>query len=130
MAVQLNHQIVHATDARAAAEDLAFTLGLPSPRPFGPFWEVHTDGGSSLDFITVDGGWEITPMHYAFLVSEPEFDEILARIQRLGRDHYADPHGEGKGEINHHFGGRGAYWQSLDGHWLEVLTVPYGGWPA
>jgi catechol 2,3-dioxygenase-like lactoylglutathione lyase family enzyme len=82
----------------------------------------------SLDFMEVQG--EIHPMHYAFLVSEAEFDEIFARITASGADHYADPHGHEQGAINHHDGGRGVYWADPDGHWLEIITVPYGGWKS
>ena len=27
-------------------------------------------------------------------------------------------------------GGRGVYWADPDGHWLEIITVPYGGFPG
>ena len=34
------------------------------------------------------------------------------------------------GEINHHDGGRGVYFEDLNGHLLEIITRPYGsgGW--
>jgi extradiol dioxygenase family protein len=66
------------------------------------------------------------PMHYAFLVTEPEFDEIFGRIEARGLDFYADPHGHQKGEINHHDGGRGVYFEDPSGHFLEIITRPYG----
>ena len=31
------------------------------------------------------------------------------------------------GSINHHDGGRGVYWNDPDGHYLEIITRPYGG---
>lgn len=37
--------------------------------------------------------------------------------------------GSGKtepGRINHHEGGRGVYWNAPDGHYLEIITRPYG----
>ena len=49
----------------------------------------------------------LVPNHYAFLVTEDEFDAIFGRIQERGLDYYADPAGQQKGEINHHDGGRG-----------------------
>lgn len=125
MAVQLNHHIVHASDPVASAEYLSYVLGLAAPVRFGPFLMVETSNGVSLDFMEVEG--KIHPMHYAFLVSEEEFDQIFARITAGGADHYADPHGHEKGKINHHDGGRGVYWSDPDGHWLEIITVPYGG---
>ena len=69
---------------------------------------------------------EITPQHYAFLISEDEFDAIFGRIVERGIDYYADPAGRAHGEINHNDGGRGVYFPNPDGHWLEILTRPYG----
>jgi extradiol dioxygenase family protein len=68
----------------------------------------------------------LVPNHYAFLVSETEFDDVWRRIKDKGIDFYADPSGRKKGEINHHFGGRGLYWAGPDGHWMEIITRPYG----
>jgi hypothetical protein len=94
MPAQLNHTIVHAKDKVASAQFLADILGLPKPRPFGPFMVVDTANGVSLDFMTSEHD-EITIEHYAFLVSEPEFDEIFARIEARHLDYWADrPAGE------------------------------------
>ena len=130
MAVQLNHTIVHARDADASAAFLSEVLGVAAPHPFGPFMVVDVDNGASLDFMTTGPEWDIGIEHYAFLVSEDEFDQIFGRIQARGLTHYADPHGNEPGEINHHDGGRGVYWHDPDGHVLEIITVPYGGWPS
>ena len=130
MAVQLNHTIVHARDAEASATFLSEMLGVDPPRRFGPFMVVEVDNGASLDFMTTGPEWDIGIEHYAFLVSEPEFDEIFGRIQERKLPYWADPHGNEPGEINHHDGGRGVYWHDPDGHMLEIITVPYGGWPT
>jgi hypothetical protein len=61
-----------------------------------------------------------------FLVSEKEFDEIFGRVQARGIAHWADPARRRSGEINHNDGGRGVYFQGPDGHFLEMLTRPYG----
>ena len=128
MAIQLNHHIVHARDPQASAAFVTELLGLPAPTRFGPFHVVELANEVSLDYM--DAGDEpIRPGHYAFLVSEREFDEIFARVQARGLDIYADPGGNQKGEINRNDRGRGFYWADPDGHWLEILTVPYGGWP-
>jgi catechol 2,3-dioxygenase-like lactoylglutathione lyase family enzyme len=129
MPVQLNHHIVHARDAEASARYLADVLGVAAPTRFGPFQVVELTNGVSLDFMQV-GEEHIHPGHYAFLVSDNEFDAIFGRIQASGADYWADPHQHHPGEINHDWGGRGVYWSDPDGHWLEILTVPYGGWPA
>ena len=130
MAVQLNHTIVHVRDAEASAAFLSELLGLETPHHYGPFVVVEVDNGTSLDFMTTGPEWELTQEHYAFLVSEDEFDQIFGRIQERGLEYFADPHGNEPGEINHHDGGRGVYWLDPDRHVLEIITVPYGGWPA
>jgi catechol 2,3-dioxygenase-like lactoylglutathione lyase family enzyme len=125
MAVELNHTIVHARDADASARFLSEVLGLAPPRRFGPFLVVDTANGVSLDFLGAAAD-EIIVEHYAFLVSETEFDEIFARIQMRGVDHYADPRLARKGEINRNDGGRGCYFKDPGGHVLEIITRPYG----
>jgi catechol 2,3-dioxygenase-like lactoylglutathione lyase family enzyme len=125
MAVELNHTIVHATNGEASANFLADLLGLPAPRPFGPVLVVQTANGVSLDFIA-DAG-EISRQHYAFLVSEAEFDQIFGRIQERGLTYWADPRAQQPNEINTHDGGRGLYFRDPSGHWLEIITRPYGG---
>jgi catechol 2,3-dioxygenase-like lactoylglutathione lyase family enzyme len=124
MPVQLDHTIVSAQDRRASATFLAEILGLPAPTPYGPFLVVEAANGASLDFIEADG--DITPQHYAFLISEPEFDEIFGRIRERDLPYWADPHQSRPGEINHNDGGRGVYFEDPNGHLLEIITRPYG----
>jgi catechol 2,3-dioxygenase-like lactoylglutathione lyase family enzyme len=127
MAVQLNHTIVAARDRHASANFLAEILGLPAPKAWGPFVMVEVDNDITLDYMEAD---EITPQHYAFLVSEPEFDEIFGRIKERGLTYWADPFHQRPGEINTNDGGRGVYWEDPDGHNLEIITRPYGSGPA
>jgi catechol 2,3-dioxygenase-like lactoylglutathione lyase family enzyme len=124
MSVELNHTIVAARDRQTSADFLAEVLGLGAPTPFGPFMVVEVANGVSLDFADADG--EVTPQHYAFLVSEPEFDEIFGRIQARDLPYWADPARRRPGEINHNDGGRGVYFPDPDGHFLEIITRPYG----
>ena len=124
MAVQLNHTIVAARDKRESATFLAEILGLDPPVPFGPFLVVGVDNDVTLDFIDDPG--PIHSQHYAFLVSEGEFDEIFGRIRARGLAYWADPFRRQPGEINTHDGGRGVYWEDPNGHNLEIITRPYG----
>lgn len=126
MPVELNHTIVHARDSLASARWFADVFARPEPVRFGPFWVVEVDNGVSLDFIDDDRDMPIDPRHFAFLVSESEFDEIWSRVKEREVLFYADPAGTQEGEINHHDGGRGVYFPDLDGHWLEIITRPYG----
>ncbi len=66
------------------------------------------------------------PQHYAFLVSETEFDEIMGRIVARDITYWADPFKKQAGEINTNDGGRGLYWEEPSGHLLEIITRPYG----
>ena len=126
MPVQLNHTIIAARDRDGSASFLAEVLGLAPPSTFGPFAVVELANGVSLDFMEEA---EVHPRHYAFLVTEAEFDEILGRIRTRGLDFWADPFERRPGEINTADGGRGVYWKDPNGHVLEIITVPYGGWP-
>jgi catechol 2,3-dioxygenase-like lactoylglutathione lyase family enzyme len=125
VAVHLNHTIVAAADAEASARWFAAVFGLAPPEAFSHFWQVTTGNGVGLDFDSV-GDRRITPQHYAFLVSEDEFTEIFGRVTERGLDHWADPARRRPGEINTRDGGRGVYFESNDGHFLEILTRPYG----
>ena len=82
-------------------------LGLPEPFPFGPFIAVQVDS-LTLDYVEVDDP-EMEPRHYAFLVSEEEFDEIFGRLCDRGIPYWADPHATRPQEINTNDGGRGCY---------------------
>jgi catechol 2,3-dioxygenase-like lactoylglutathione lyase family enzyme len=124
MPVQLNHTIVAARDRRASAAFLADLLGRKPPTDFGPFSVVELDNGVSLDFQDDEVA---QPRHYAFLVSEDEFDEIFGRIRARGLDYWADPFERHPGEINTNDGGRGVYWKDPNRHMLEIITRPYGG---
>ena len=124
MAVELNHTIIWARDSKSSAAFLAEILGLPAPARWGPFEVVATANGTNLDYLDRDG--DIASQHYAFLVSEDEFDAIFGRIATRGLEHWADPAKQRAGAINHHDGGRGVYFEDPDGHFLEIITRPYG----
>lgn len=126
MAISFNHTIVAARDKRQSAEFLTELFGLPGPVPFGHFMVVTLEHGASLDYADVPDGQDIRPQHYAFLVSESDFDAIYAKIRARGLQHWADPRGERPGEINHRDGGRGVYFPDPVGHSMEILTRPYG----
>jgi extradiol dioxygenase family protein len=125
MAVKLNHTIVHARDKAESARFFVEVFALAKPRPFGPFLDVDVANEVTLAFLDTDE--EIQIQHYAFLVSEAEFDEIFGRVKARGVEYWADPAHRHKGEINHHDGGRGVYFNDPAGHYLEIITRPYGG---
>jgi catechol 2,3-dioxygenase-like lactoylglutathione lyase family enzyme len=85
---------------------------------------VKADNDVTLDYLESAG--KIYPAHYAFLLSEAEFDEVFERIRSRGLTYWADPHHHQPGVINTRDGGRGLYFEDPDGHNLEILTRPYG----
>lgn len=125
MPVELNHTIVHAADREATAAFFAEILGLSPASSYGPFLVVDVANGVSLDVMADDG--EISGQHYAFLVTEAEFDEIHGRIVERGIPYWADPHHDIPQQVNTNDGGRGLYWDDPNGHVLEIITRPYGG---
>jgi catechol 2,3-dioxygenase-like lactoylglutathione lyase family enzyme len=124
MSVELNHTIVWATDREVSAEFLAGVLGLPAGPVTGPFRQLPVANGVTLDFATAEGG--VHGQHYAFLVSDREFDAAMARLRESGTRFWADPFHRAPGEINHESGGRGVYFADPDGHNMELLTRACG----
>jgi len=123
MAVTLNHTIVHARDPEKTADFLVEILGLPPAYRLAHFLIVQV-GETSLDLIATDG--EIASRHFAFLVSELEFDDIFTHLKAKGLTYWADPFRREPGKINHWDDGRGVYFDDPDGHLLEVITRSYG----
>jgi extradiol dioxygenase family protein len=126
MSIKFNHTIIAAKDKKQSASWLTELFSLPDPEPFGHFLAVAVANDVSLDYAEVGGGEEIRPQHYAFLVSEDDFDSIYGKIRDRGIEHWADPRRSRPGEINRNDGGRGVYFQDPAGHYMEILTRPYG----
>lgn len=118
-----NHMIVWARDKQQSAAFLADILGTGVSPQFGPFIPVKVNNGVTLDFIDSP---DPHMQHLAFLVSDSEFDSAFAKLQQRGIAYWANPDHTGKGEINRHYGGRGVYFEDPSGHWLELITKPYG----
>ncbi|MFJ4775853.1 VOC family protein [Streptomyces sp. NPDC088762] len=125
MSAELNHTIVHSRDNRESAAFLAHILDLEVGIEWGPFVPVELSNGVTLDFATAPAG-PIAAQHYAFLISEAEFDAAFEKIKAAGITYWADPHQRHPGEINHNDGGRGVYFPDPSGHGMELITRPYG----
>ncbi|MGW5861696.1 VOC family protein [Streptomyces sp. NPDC055239] len=122
MAVELNHTIVPSRDPKTSAQFLADVLGLSVDPPVSHFIPVTLGNQVSLDYDQLD---EFEPHHYAFMVSEQEFDAALARIQHDGITHYGDPACQETGQIyrsKNTKGRRGTYFRDPDGHLMEIIT--------
>jgi catechol 2,3-dioxygenase-like lactoylglutathione lyase family enzyme len=125
MPIHFNHTIVHSAEREAEATFFTELFGLPPATEGGYFMVVPIADQASFDFAQADG--DVAGQHYAFLVSEEDFDGIYGRIVDRGLDHWADPDRSEPGEINHHDDGCGVYFTSPSGHLLEIITRPYGG---
>ncbi len=117
MAITLDHTIVPARDKKASAQFFASVFGL-KVEEMGPFAAVRVND-TTLDFDDRD---TVEPHHYAFRVSDEEFDAIFARVKAAGLSYSADPFHREVGKINHRNGGRGFYFLDPNGHNLELLT--------
>lgn len=124
MTIELNHTIVYSRDKHKSAHFLAELLGMSAPKPFGPFQALRLDNGVTLDYFEADR--PVAPAHYAFLISESAFDEVLARLKERGLPYWADPVHTRPDAFNTADGGRGLYFEDPSGHNMEVLTRPYG----
>jgi catechol 2,3-dioxygenase-like lactoylglutathione lyase family enzyme len=126
MSVELNHTIIPVRDKWASAQFLARILGLTAGPEWAHFVPVRTSNGVTLDFTDAAA---FHPQHYAFLLSDLEFDAALSRIREVGIAFYAEFTRQGQGEINHLYGGRGVYFDDPNGHLFELITRPYGSVP-
>ncbi len=123
MTVELNHTIVAAHDKEMSALFYERTFGFSYEGRLGPFEVVKIPSQSlTLDFVDRD---EFETQHYAFKVSEEEFDAIFGRIKVDGRAYGSHPDAPTNGEINNWGGGRGVYFRDPSGHLLEILTQDY-----
>jgi catechol 2,3-dioxygenase-like lactoylglutathione lyase family enzyme len=120
MSVQLDHTIVPARDKHESAQFLSEILGVAEPVAMGHFVAVAIDHGLTLDFA--DSEEPIRPIHFAFRVTEAEFDEVFGRVTDRGLPYWADPRRSRPGEVAQRGAGRGFYFEDPSGHYLEVLT--------
>lgn len=120
MTIVLNHTIVPARDKTAAARFFARIFGL-SPEPEGYFAPVRLNEQTTLLF---DDDTAFESHHYAFHVSDAEFDAIFDRIKQAGLTYGSGPGSSEDGKLNNWGGGRGVYFKDPDGHLLELMTVP------
>src|SRR5215472_11604734 len=119
VAIELNHTIVYARDPKASAQFLADLLSLPIDPPVARFTPITLANRVSLDYLQSE---RVEPQHYAFMVSDADFDAVFARIRDRGITYYADPGCELADEIYRHNDRRGTYFRDPDGHLMEILT--------
>jgi catechol 2,3-dioxygenase-like lactoylglutathione lyase family enzyme len=120
MTIHLDHTIVPARDKEVSARFFARIFGLEYRGPVSHFAPVRINDTLTLDFDDWD---EFEQHHYAFKVSEAEFDGIYDRVKGEGLVYGSGPRSAEDMHINRRHGGRGFYFRDPNGHLLEVLTA-------
>ena len=124
MAILLDHTIVPARDKLASAKFFAEIFGLSLKPGDGYFAQVQLNDSLTFDFADEP---EPQSHHYAFHISEAEFDAIYERVKSKGLPYGSGPYNHRDGKIYTPRGGRGFYFEDPNGHLLEVMTVPETG---
>jgi catechol 2,3-dioxygenase-like lactoylglutathione lyase family enzyme len=124
MTIRLDHTIVPAKDKVAAAEFFAEIFGLRVKPGRGYFAQVQINESLTFDFADDEPG---ESHHYAFHVSEAEFDGIWSRVKARDLPYGSAPDDHENGRLYRRRGGRGFYFADPSGHLLEVMTVPETG---
>lgn len=135
MTIRLDHTIVPARDKAVSAAFFADIFGLTVAPGAGHFAQVRVNESLTLDFADEPEAWGgpgFDPRvgrshHYAFHVTDPEFDAIFARVKTRGIPYGSGPFHHTDGKIYTRRGGRGVYFEDPYGHLLEVMTVPETG---
>jgi catechol 2,3-dioxygenase-like lactoylglutathione lyase family enzyme len=124
MPILLDHTIVPAKDKLASAKFFAEIFGLNVKAGGGYFAQVQVNDSLTFDFAD-----ETEPQshHYAFHISEQEFETIYERVKSKGLPYGSGPYNHIDGKIYTRRGGRGFYFEDPNGHLLEVMTVPETG---
>jgi catechol 2,3-dioxygenase-like lactoylglutathione lyase family enzyme len=119
MAIQLDHTIIPAHDNEASAKFFARIFGLSYDGRHGHFAPVRVNDSLTLDF---DTDTDFKPGHYAFKVSDAEFEIIFGRIKDDGVVYGSSPGAPDNMKTYEHRGGRGFYFRDPAGHLMELLT--------
>lgn len=135
MTIRLDHTIVPAKNKLASAKFFAEIFGLTVKPRHGYFAQVQVNESLTFDFADEPEAWGgpgFDPgigqsLHYAFHVSEGEFEAIFSRVKAKGIPYGSEPDSHTDGQLNTRRGGRGFYFEDPNGHLLEVMTVPETG---
>jgi catechol 2,3-dioxygenase-like lactoylglutathione lyase family enzyme len=135
MTIRLDHTIVPAKDKVAAAEFFAKILGLTVKPGQNHCAQVQVNESPTFDFADEPEPWGrpgFDPRtgqshHHAFHVSEAEFEAILSRVKTKGLPYGSGPNNHTDSHIYIYRGGSGFDFEDLNGHLLEIMTVPETG---
>lgn len=128
--MELNHLLVPCRDKVKSANYFARMMGLPTG-PVGHFAPVCITDSLVLDFADSDSVtlWDgenghFARQHYAFKVTDGEFEAIFGRVQAEGLRYGSGPGPDHlyDGQVDERRGGRRVYFDELNGHSIEIFT--------
>ncbi len=122
MEITLNHTIVPTYDNVKSAKFYERIFHFKFLKVWEHFAVLKINSTLTFDFVTKK---DFSKMHYAFKVSEKQFDEIFGRIKDNNIAYGSGPYKLDDGKINTHYNGRGVYFRDENGHILEILTKDY-----
>ncbi|MEH6534635.1 MAG: VOC family protein [Photobacterium frigidiphilum] len=122
MEITLNHTIVSSHDNISSAKYYERIFGFEFIQEWGIFAVVKVNQTFTLDFMNES---DFSSQHYAFKVSDKQFDEIFDRVKNESIAFGSGPLTFDDGKINNNDGGRGVYFKDPNGHLLEILTTDY-----
>jgi hypothetical protein len=129
--MELNHLLIPCKDKIESAGYVARMMGLTTCS-VGHFAPVKIDDGLVFDFAEADDVslWDgenghFARQHYAFKVSEAEFEDIFGRVKGEGLKYGSGPGPEHlyDMQVDERRGGRRVYFDELNGHSIEIFTA-------
>ncbi|MDC9728012.1 MAG: VOC family protein [Methyloprofundus sp.] len=122
MEITLNHTIVPAYNNVVSAKFYEAIFGFKFVKEWGHFAVVTVNSTLTLDFQTKK---DFSSLHYAFKVTDEQFDLIFNRLQKAHIKYGSEPYDLENNAINHKYAGRGVYFKDPNGHVLEIITADY-----
>jgi catechol 2,3-dioxygenase-like lactoylglutathione lyase family enzyme len=129
--VDLNHLLVPCKDKVKSASYFSRLMGLPTGQ-VAHFAPVKINESLVLDFAEIDDvslwaeeNGHFARQHYAFKVSDDEFEAVFGRVKAEGLRYGSGP-GPDKlydMQVDHRRGGSRVYFDELNGHSIEIFTA-------
>jgi catechol 2,3-dioxygenase-like lactoylglutathione lyase family enzyme len=114
MTIALDHTVLAVRDKEAAARWFATIFGVTYDGPAGPFASVKVNTTLTLDFD--DRRPDHESQHFAFSMTNAEFDAILDRVKAAGIPFGGDPRSSTDGNIGTWGGCRRVYFADPDAY--------------
>ncbi len=122
--ITLDHTVLRVRDLEASIRFYRDVLGFKHEGKLDPFEVMRVHAGFTIDLVESDPE---EPIHYAFSMERPLFNDIHVRLQRLNIPFGNGPHSRENGEPPAKWAGaRGMadalYFDDPSGHIIEIRT--------